>query len=291
MRTAGQIADLSALLVDTSRRLVSAVKARQDSITAIKESHGRTMDWIAAELAKVGGMEVITALHAQVEIHQADLKPEIEAWDSPGQVLRLAAMPAGATPERAAVLALLREEAAALEADPAALQAAMVDAATTKDWTRVYSLALGRLDANGSPLPAWDGKIAGVRFDSLDLPGQESALDSFYRAKVAFLEADLAWSDAKGEARNYTNEMLLLRASSDYERAKFDRQERLRRTPAEALAAAEAERTEPSARFRHIEGQPGSYAIFDSLTGGTRIVGPAEGPTYLAQLNDPTLPR
>lgn len=289
MRTAGQISDLSALMVSTSGRLVREVKARQDRITAINEAHGRTQDWIVAELAKVGGFEVIQTLHAQVEIIQSDLNPEADAWATLGQVLRLAAMPAGATPERAAVIQLLREEAEALEADPEALQAAMEDAAIAKDWERLYSLTLGRLDANGNPLPVWNGKIRGIRFDSLDLPGQESTMEGFYRAKVAYLEADLAWSDAKGEARNYTNELLLVRASGDFERAKFDRRERLLRTPAEALAAAEAERTEPNARFQKIESQPGSYAIYDSLTGSTRIVGPDDGPGYLRRLNDPTL--
>ncbi|WP_291271867.1 hypothetical protein [Geothrix sp.] len=291
MRTAGQIQDLSTRLVSTSSRLVSEVQARVDKIAAIKNAEGRTMDWITDELAKVGGFPAIQALHAQVEILQSDLKLEEEAWSNLGQVLRLAAMPDGATQERAAVLSLLREEAEALEADPSALQAALEDAAVGKDWERLYALSLGRLDANGSPLPAWTDKIRGIRFDALDLTGQESTMESFYRAKVAYLEADLAFSDAKGEARNYTNEMLLIRAAGDYERAKFDRRERLLRTPAAALAAAEAERTEPSARFQRIEAQPGSYGIFDTLTGSARFVGIEEGPAYLAQLNDPTQAR
>lgn len=288
MRTAGRIADVSSRLVSISGRLVSEVKVRQDKIAAIKGATGRTMDWITAELAKVDGFPAIQALYAQVEILQADLKPEIDAWNNLGQVLRLAAMPEGATPERAAVIQLLRAEAEALEADPDALQAALEDAATAKDWERLYALSLGRLDANGSPLPAWVGKLRGLRFDSLDLPGQEIALEAFYRARVAWLEADLAFSDAKGEARNYTNEMLLVRASSDYERARYERRERLSKTQAEALEAAELARTSPDARFVQIEAQPGQFAIFDNLSGTTRIVDPEGGPAYLRRLNDPT---
>lgn len=288
MRTAGQIQDLSTRIVSISGRLVSEVKARQDKIAAIKGATGRTMDWIAAELAKVDGFPAIQALYAQAEIIQANLKPEIDAWNNLGQVLRLAAMPEGATPERAAVIQLLRAEAEALEADPDALQAALEDAATAKDWERTYALSLGRLDANGSPLPAWVGKLRGLRFDSLDLPGQEIALEAFYRAKVAWLEADLAFSDAKGEARNYTNEMLLIRASSDFERARYERRERLAKTQAEALEAAELSRTSPSDRFVQIEAPAGSFAIFDGLTGATRFVGAEEGPAYLRRLNDPT---
>lgn len=287
MRTAGQIADLTSQLVAVSNKLKTASYLRVQKIAAIKATPGRTQDWIQAELAKVGGVEVERALFEQARILNADLDTERTAWANLGQVLRLAALPAGVTPSSAAVMGGLREEAEALAADPASLQAALLDAAQVQDWPRLYALALGRLDANGNPLPDWQGKIRGVRFDSLDLPGQESTMESFYRARVAWLEADLAWSDAKGEARNYTNAMLLTRAGADYAEATAARKARLLVSPVEALRRAELERTNPGDRFQRVEAPEGSFAIFDTLSGGTRFVSPEQGPQYLHDLNNP----
>ncbi len=287
MRTAGQIADLSAQLVATSNKLKTASYLRVQKIAAIKASEGRTMDWIQLELTKIGGIEVERALYEQARILNTDLDGERAAWGNLGMVLRLAAMPNGTTPAAATVLGALREEAEALEGDPATLQSQTMDAATGQDWVRLYALTLGRLDADGTPLGRWKGVLRGVPFAALDLPGQEAVMEAFYRARVAWLEAELAFSDAKGEARNYTTAMLLTRAPGDYQEALAARRAALLVTPSEALKRAELERTNPGDRFVKIEAQPGVFAIFDNLIGAIRYIGEAEGPDYLFRLNHP----
>jgi len=287
MRTAGQLQDLSSRLVSLSQSLVSHEYVRAEGIARIKASEGRTQDWIAAELAKYADISAIRALKAQVDILEADIQPEREAWENPAAVLRLAAMPQGATSDAAAVQGLLQAEAKALEADPAALQRAIMDAATSKDWPRLFALSLGRLDSNGSPLPAFKDSLQGIRFDCLDLPGQESAMESLHAARVATLDAGLAWSRAKGEAENYTHRSLLTRAAADHERAKRDRRARLMLTPGEALKRAALEAVEPSSRYTKLPSQPGQYGIYDTLTGNSRIVDEASGPALLHSLNHP----
>ena len=288
MRTAGALQDLSSRIVSLSQSLVSHEYVRAEGIARIKASEGRTQDWIAAELAKYADLSAIQALKAQVDILGADIAPEREAWENPAAVLRLAAMPQGATSDAAAVQSLLQAEAKALESDPRQLQAAILDAATSMDWPRLYALTLGRVDSLGSPLEQWRDRISGIQLNCLDLPGVESAMESLHAARVAILEADLAWSRAKGEPENYTHRSLLTRAAADHERAKRDRRTRLMLTPGEALKRAALEAVEPSARFTKLDTAPGIYGIFDSLTGNSRFVDVEGGPALLHRLNHPT---
>ncbi len=287
MRTAGQIQDISNRLVSLSQSLVSHAYVRAERIEAIRSDPSRSEEWKNQEFEKVQSLAEIQALHAQVQILKADLEPEIAAWENPSQVLRLAALPSGVTSDAASVQALLQAEAVALESDPLQLQAAILDAANSKDWSRLYALTLGRLDSMGNPLKAFQGRIQGIRLDCLDLPGQESALESFYRARVGWMEAEEAFAKAKGEAGNYTTQHLLIRAGADYEKAKHERRARIQLTPSEALERAEQERTEPAARYRKIDAPKGCYCIFDALSGSTHTVGEEEGPAYLHRLNHP----
>lgn len=288
MKTAASISSLADQLETQAGRLVAQESMRADAIARVKENK-RLSDFAKKEeLSKVTGLEVLSALRAQVHILKADLDAASKDWANLSQVLRAAAFPGGVTPDAAAVMGLLRDEASSLESDPTALQNALESAALAKDWPRVHSLVLGRLDENGTPLSAWKGVISGLRLDCLDLPGQESVMESLYRGETAALQAEAAWSHAIGQS-SLTTVALLSNAPDKLARAKFDRQARVLMTPAEALKKAEDERVSPGDRYVKLETpNAGCYTIFDTLTGDTRTVGTKEGPAYLKQLNDLT---
>ena len=150
MKDAATISNIADQLKNVSDRLIQQEYLRNEAITKIKENSRLSESAKKEELAKLG-LEVLTALNAQVKILKADLDAAKANWDDLGQVLRAAALPLGGTPEEAQVMGMLRDEAAALEADPSAFQSALEAAALDKNWPRVYALALGRLDRVRDP--------------------------------------------------------------------------------------------------------------------------------------------
>ncbi len=288
MRDVGQVRNLSTQIGAVASRLQAIEYVRTGQVKTIKEAVGRTEEWKRDELAKVGGLPEIKALWAQVGILKADLEAAAKDWDNLAGVLRLAALPKGVTPEAASTMALLRDEAMALENDPSALQAALVDAAITKDWPRLHSLALGRLDENGTPLSAFRGVIQGLRLESVDLPGQEGVEADLHTAYVAGLNAQEAWERATVGKSGMTTQLLQMNAAAKFEKARFDRQSRMMRSPAEALKRAEDTRVSPGDRYTEIPSSGGCMAIFDNTDGSVRTVDARTGPAYMARLNSLT---
>ena len=290
MKGSVQIASITDQLQVLATRLVGQESMRADAILRVKENKRLSDSAKQEELAKVSGLEVLTALRAQILILKADLDAASKDWANLGMVLRLAALPMGATPAAAATMGLLRDEALALENDPRALQSAMEAAALEKDWPRVYSLALGRLDENGTPLRQWRDAINGIqglRFDCLDLPSQEAVMEAIYKGETAALQAEQAWQHAVGQS-SMTTAVLILNGSAKLEQARFARQNRMLMTPAEALKRAEDERVSPGDRYTRIGDEGGLYAIFDHSNGITRFLDQKSGPAYLKKLNDLT---
>ena len=285
MKTAAQISNLADQLRTISTRLVGQEALRADAIARIKNDTRLSDSAKQEELIRVSGLEVLTALRAQINILKSDLDAGAKEWANLGMVLRAAALPMGATPTDAATMGLLRDEAGALENDPAALQAALEDAAVGKDWSRLYSLALGRLDENGTPLGNFQGVIRGIRLDCCDLPGQLLVMESLCAGEVACLQANAAWQHATAQS-GLTTVALLANAPAKLAKAKFDRSQRLLMTPAEALAKKENERAEPGDRYVMVESPNASvYCIFDNFDGTTRMVDAESGPAYMAKLN------
>ena len=284
MKTAAQVQSIANQLVSQSISLVHQEGLRFDAIKRVKDNTRISETVRAEELAKVNGLEVLKALRAQCLILKADLDASSKDWSNTGQVLRNAALPLGGSPSEAVVMGMLRDEAAALEADPEALQSAMQDAALEKNWTRVYSLTLGRLDQDGRPLGPWKGGIPGLRFDCLDLPGQLTVLEALSRGEGATLNAEAAWEHATGQS-GATTASLLANLPAKLAKAQFEREARMMLTPAEALAKAEAERTDHSDRFQRVGDESGLFCIFDSLTGVTRFESLSTGAAHMAKLN------
>ena len=95
MRTASQVSSIADQLQTQAGRLVAQESLRADAIARVKENK-RLSDFAKKEeLAKVSGLEVLSALRAQVQILKADLDAAAKDWANLGQVLRAAALPAG----------------------------------------------------------------------------------------------------------------------------------------------------------------------------------------------------
>lgn len=290
MRTPAQIEELSRRLVSLSNRLVALEYVRAQNIAAITADVLLSDQGKAGKLAELQSIAEMQALFQQIQVVKAELDPEESAWAVPMQVLRQAAMPAGMTAEYATIHAALKDEAAALEKDPGSLQAAILDAAASKDWLRLYTLTLGRVNGEGFPLSEWAGRIQGIYLKSLDLPGEERVMEALFNARVAFWEAEQAWGRASGKGENYTTASLLLRAKSDFEAAKKARRDRLKLSPLEAMTRAEAEQGARGARFVRIDETNNWFVIFDSLTGDSRYVPLDAGPEILQELNALAVP-
>lgn len=284
MKNAAQISAIADQLKAVSDRLVQAEFLRSEGITKIKENTRLSDSAKQEELAKVSGLEVLTALRAQVKILAADLETAKGDWDKLSTVLRAAALPLGGTPAESQVFSMLRDEAQALENDPKALQAALEAAAVTKDWPRLYALCLGRCDENGRPLDRWKGVIQGIRLDCCDLPGQLAVMEAVFRGQDAILRAEAAWSHATGQ-RGTTTQALLSNLPARLAEAKYARQNRMMLTPAEALQRDEDARTDTRDRYEAIGDQGSLFAFFDNATGQTRFVDQKTGPAYMAELN------
>ena len=285
MKDSGQVRTLATQIGSVAQRMQAVEFTRTAQIAMVKEAPGRTEVWKNEELAKIPGLEEIKALWAQIGILKADIEAAAKDWDNLAGVLRLAAFPCGVTPEAAAIMALLRDEALALENDPVALQIALETAAYEKDWPRLYSLALGRLDEFGSPLSTWRGVLRGLRFDSCDLPGQEGVMEDLHSSHISFVNASEAWEKSTHGSTSMTTLCLQTNAAGKLAQARWERQARMMRTPAEALQRAEDERTAPGARYEHV-GEVGMlYAIFDHVSGSTRFEDFKVGPSVLARLN------
>lgn len=283
MRTAVQIASTADQLANIASRLVAQESLRSDAIQRVKENTRLSDSAKKEELAKLG-LEVLTALDAQVKILKADLDSASADWSNLGMVLRAAALPLGGTPAEAQVMAMLRDESAALENDPRALQSAMEAAALERDWMRVHALTLGRLDSNGRPLDRWRDVIPGLRFDCLDLPGQLAVMEALYRGEAAFLAAKAAMSHATGQS-DITTTSLIANLPAKLAKAKWDREARVMLTPAEALQRAEDERLTPGDRYERLPDEGGLMVIFDNANGVSRFVDAKTGPAYMAKLN------